>query len=347
MNEPLKLLIVDDSMLMRQAISAIFEKDDMVQVVGQAADGREALELAEKLEPDIITLDINMPVMDGLTALKHLMIKNPRRVLVLSSHTHEGSKISFDALRYGAIDFIIKPSRLESSDPDEFASIMRRKVKNVAEVKLSSMKYIRVSQNTNPGSIDGETPDSIVVMGAAEGGYAPLLKIIPALRNDVKATYAVVLYADSIHVDAFIDYLNECSAITVKRTAQNEVMKSGVCYISSGSDYTTIHKQGDDYIFHVSPSPFDFRKGSIDMLLFSAADEFTTNSIGVLLSGMGSDGKEGMEEFSRVNGQVILRDPSNCLYKEMVETSMHHSMPENIVTDDKIIDRINALLLAG
>jgi len=157
----------------------------------------------------------------------------------------------------------------------------------------------------------------VVAIGASEGGYGALLKIIPYLKANLATSYLVTIYASREHVDAFSSYLNSFSEVLVKRATHDEVLRPGVCYINSGMDYLTVHKNGEEVSLHLSAAPFASRKGAIDMMLFSVADVFTSESIGIVLSGMGNDGTEGIEDISHHGGQIIVQSPESCLCKQM------------------------------
>lgn len=323
---------------MRDALSEMFEYDSNIQVVGQAANGEEAIKAIELTQPDVITLDVAMPVMDGLTALKHIMIKNPIPSVMLSSLTLEGARVAFDALRYGAVDFIAKPSALHDTDLSEQEAEIRSKIEYAAAVEVGAIKYIRSSHHelVQDYSFDDSRPEKIVAMGTAEGGYGALLKIIPNLSHDVPYSYLITMYTIREHVDAFASYLNNISDIHVKRAAHDEVLRPGVVYLNSGLDYATVHEQGDDYILHVSPAPFASRKGAIDMLMFSAADLLKDKCIGIVLSGSGFDGAEGLEEVVRMGGVAISQDQMTSLCKNM-PTQAHERAKDSIYVADKDI----------
>lgn len=343
MGDLYNLLIVDDSKVIRNGLRQVFEQDDRFQVIGEAANGKEALAAINELKPDVITLDINMPEMDGITTLKHLMITRPTPTIMMSSVSSEGADITFDALRYGAVDFIQKPSKLDESCFDNQAAEICSRVEYAASVEVDLIRYIkpRVESDTNYELQKLGPCRKIVAMGTAEGGYSSLLKIIPHIHVDDSTACLVSLYVAPEYVDLYAEYLNNHSPSLVKTAEHNEVIKSGVCYLRSGSDYMSVHKQDDDFIIHISPAPFASRKGSIDMLLFSTADVMLENSIGVILSGSGSDGTEGIEEISRVGGISIIQDPKSCLSREMALSALNHNDTEFVIYDYMIADVIN------
>ncbi len=346
MKNALKLLIVDDSKVMREAITDMFADDPGIDIVGEAADGIEALKAAENCGPDVITMDVAMPVMDGITTLKHIMIKNPHPVVMLSSLTLEGAKVAFDALRYGAVDFISKPSSLNDANLNEQQAEIRSKIEYAARVEVNAVKYIRNRHEVTvcEPELNGGHCENIVALGAAEGGYGALLKIIPQLSADNSTAYLVSLYAAPAHMEAFASYLNNYSAVHVKCAVHDEVISPGVCYLSAGTDYVSVHKRDETYSLHVSPAPFASRKGSVDILMFSAADAMGANCTGIILSGLGSDGAEGLKEVLRMGGTVIVQDPKTALCKEMAKSALNKCEPDRVVSDMKIASTVNRLL---
>ena len=345
MTSALRLLIVDDSKLMREAIVGIFADDENI-MMEEAANGLEALVLLDKFKPDVVTLDINMPGLDGIGTLKRMMIEHPVPTVMLSSLTQEGAKITFDALRYGAVDFISKPTALSEISLQEQAEQIRSRVRYASEVELAAIKYIRhepKSADVKSLTDDGQCRH-IVAMGAAEGGYGALLKIVPQLAVETDSAYLISLHMASEFVDAFIGYLNTCSQIPVKRASHNEILKPGCCYISSGTDYMSVHSEGDVFSLHISPAPFVTRRGAIDMLLFSTAESMGDQAAGVILSGLGEDGSEGLEEIIRVGGKAIVQDPHTCFCKEMALSVLERCDVENIVADTEIPSILNGNL---
>jgi two-component system chemotaxis response regulator CheB len=343
--KPVRLLIVDDSKLLRKAIRRVFQTDGQVQVVGEATNGREALDLLPRLKPDVITLDINMPVLDGLSTLKNIMIKHTTPTVMFSAMTREGATETFDALRLGAIDFMLKPSHSNGDDVAQQERLILQKVKIAAGVGTSRMRLLRTrpqGEKTSPACmLDAE---GIVILGASEGGYGALLKIIPHLPMDLPAACMVILYATPDHVDAFADYLNANSAIAVRRAQNGQSVCGGTCYLAPGSEYATLMADNGQIALHVKPSPFPERRGAINMLMLSASEVMQNKTIGVVLSGKSSDGAEGAAEIQRVGGTVITQDPHTCLFQEMVQATMRTGKVNHICSDLKIASAIKTAL---
>ena len=338
---PVRLLVVDDSRLIRTAIRRLFASDGQVQVVGEAANGREALDLLPRLKPDVITLDINMPEMDGLSTLKHIMIKHPTPTVMFSALTREGATETFDALRFGAIDFMPKPSQSKGEDIAEQERLILQKVKVAAGVETGAIRLLRTSRsNGQDGNARMMEPEGIVVIGASEGGYGALLKIIPQLPADLPAACLAIQYAEPEHVLAFAEYLNANSAVTVKRAAMGDTLRSGTCYLASGSEYTTLQNDGGHITLQVNPSPFPERRGAINMLMLSVSEMMPRQTIGVVLTGKGNDGAEGTAEIRRVGGTVILQTPRTCLFQEMVQATLRMGKADYVCPDLDIASAI-------
>jgi two-component system chemotaxis response regulator CheB len=343
-----RLLIVDDSPLVRKTLLDLFADEESVEVVGVAENGIEALYHVAQLKPDVITMDISMPGMDGLSALKHIMIKTPTPVVMLSSLTKEGGAITFDALRFGAVDIISKPSTVESDGAlDEQSADILSKIEFASQVEVGSIKYIRRKKGTANATkaVTGNgTAQRIVALGAAEGGYGALMKIIPHLKPDSDTAYLVTLYAAPHHVAAFARYLDSYGELQVKLGEHDEVIRPGVCYLNSGSNYMTVHRYAAEPVLHVSAAPFASRKGSIDMMFFSTAEVMADNTIGVVLSGCGSDGFEGLDEIERIGGTTLVQDQHSALCNGMINAALARVKVGHVEPDSRIAVVLNDIL---
>ena len=345
MNEPHKLLIVDDSKMMRKAIRQIFEADDRIQVAGEAADGEAALEIIPQIDPDVVTMDVNMPVMDGLTTLKHMMIETPKPTVMVSTLTREGAAVTFDALRFGAVDFVPKPSKVDESKLEGQEETVVRKVSLAAQVEIEAIRYIKDFPKAESGGSNGQIPcHRFIAMGAAEGGYGALLKIVPHLRPDLPVAYLAVIYAASQYVDAFARYLDNSSSVRVQRATDGLPVEGGVCYLGAGEEYVTVQSRNGNLFLQVHPAPFKSiseRRGSINMMMFSAAEVMGSRAAGIVLSGSGDDGAEGLAEIIRSGGSALVQDPKSCLYKEMANSALDRCEPDHVASDMKIASAVN------
>jgi len=337
------VLIVDDSAMMRKALAGIFDDEDFL-IVGNAANGVEALDLIPRVHPDVITLDVNMPVMDGISALKRIMIQFPLPTVMVSAMTQDGATITFDALKYGAVDFIPKPSQLAEEDQENQIELIREKVQLASKVAINSVRYIRTGLQEKQTAQIHPNLGSVACMVAGEGGYGALLKIVPQLTPDLPAAFLVVLYAAPEHVDAFARYLDQHSRITVKRAKNGDKLEGGVCYLISGKEYATMEHSDNGLHLHLTPSSFPNRRGAADILMISLAEKFGADALGIVLSGASSDGSDGLNELLHVGGDALIQSPQTCLVKEMPEAAVGKCAKALVVADDQMASEIARII---
>lgn len=339
-NEIVKVLIVDDSPLMRKVIIRILKKSPSIEIVGEAVNGEDALEKIPQLKPDVITLDVNMPVMDGITALKHILIKYSLPVIMLSAFTEEGVTTTFDCLSYGSVGFIAKPSAGSGSLSGKEQEIIE-KVLNAHNVKVSPMLKARVTQK---GSDDRrylasrQPAKNIILMGGGEGGYQGFLKILPYIPENLPAAILAVQYMEDSHFIEFSRYLNQHSHILVKQAEDGESIKEGVCYFCNQGYYLKTQRLAENFSCQVSekPSFLLMQQNVINQLLFSAAEHFAAYSIAIILSGQGIDGLEGIKEIKRVKGMTLAIDPKSCTSRQLGEIAINSGYIDHIAPDSDI-----------
>jgi two-component system chemotaxis response regulator CheB len=340
----IKVLVVDDSKFFRRVVRQILNASPSIEIVGEAANGSEALEMVVEANPDVVTLDVNMPVMSGLTALKHLMIKSPKPTVMFSSLTKEGAHETFDALRYGAIDFITKPSRLGQEEIEAQQDTVIRKIKMAANVEIDKIKLVRTKAPVEGQcSKQGCDANGLIIFGASEGGYGSFLKIAPRLNPGLPSALIGVLYAEPKHIDSFVDYLDVQSQIRVRRATNGQILEGGTLYFVCGTEYATVQLKEDKPVFVIHSAPFPSRKGSIDMLMFSAAEVMREKTIGVVLSGSGPDGAEGVQEIHRLGGTPMVQSPKTCLVKEMPLKAIGKCSASHVVSDSQLAAEINTI----
>ncbi len=339
-SKPLRVLIVDDSRVIRRIIKEILSEKEGFVIAGEASNGTEALEMVKKVSPDVITMDVIMPGMDGLTALKHIMIKQPKPVVMFSALTREGSRDTFNALNYGAVDFIQKPSS-KKQDIEIKRQLIKDKIRLAAAVKTDTIRYFRKKQSAVNKKTPTENCSYITAIGASEGGYGVLMKTIPNLSPELPSAFIVVIHADTEHVRTFAEYLNEISEIPVHYAENGAVVKTPACYVASGSDYITVSESNENFTLNVEPSPFPQRRGATNMLMFSLAETLKKNALAVILTGTGDDGVEGAVEIERNGGKVLVQDPSSCLHKDTVQLFLSQSKSNNIASDMGMPEAVN------
>ena len=346
LGDPVRLLVAVDSKLIRRLIRDIFEGSDQVQIVGEASNGTEVLEMLPHLNPDVIILDVDLPVMDGLTVLKYIMIKYPKPTVMLSAYTKEVEYVTFETLKYGAVDLIDIPSRFQRMTLSEQRQRVIPKVLTAAKMRVEAVQNLDpVPKQAQPKRLGERNCDFLFAMGASIGGYNALLKIIPQIRYDLPAAFLVVLYAASEHLDAFVKYLDEESAIKVKRAVDGDLLESGVCYMATGDDYVTVHSSNGQLSLETHSNLIPSPKGPTNMLMFSLAEVMKHHCIGIILSGSGVDGVEGIEEILRTGGIGIVQDPLSCLCQETARAALNRCKIDLVLSDWKIPSEINNLLI--
>jgi two-component system chemotaxis response regulator CheB len=344
----IRVLVVDDSAIITKGITDILSQDEQIQVVGQAKDGKEAVEKVAHLKPDVVTMDVNMPEMDGLTALKHIMIMQPTPVVMLSAYTQEGAAATFDSLRFGAIDFIAKPSTRQDLSLEVQKKNIVETVKRAAKVTISSVQHIRMRQKGKSTRTEGkrQNADSVIAMGTALGGYGVLLRILPRFPEDLKAAVLIVQYMPEEVIGTFCEYLNSYSPIPVKPARDGEIMNNGVCYLCADNRYMTVLRKGATSNIRLNDRPFDFEhRNSFNMLLISLAEAFGERAIGVVLTGEGVDGLEGAQELKRVGGTIIVQQTDTCLSSEMAGQVIQKGLADRIVPDYLLSQEIARALM--
>jgi two-component system chemotaxis response regulator CheB len=342
--EPLKVMVVDDSKMIRRVLCDIINADERTTVIGEAANGKEALVLLGEQNPDVITLDINMPVMDGLTTLKHIMIQNPTPTVMISALTQEGASETFDALKYGAIDFLPKPRQVKGADLHSQQKEILRKIELVTQVQIESVRYLRRPSRNTPAhqASDRNVCQTLLAMGAAEGGYGALLNVIPRLRGELSCAYVAVMHQAPHHLDSFARYLDHCSQLVVERAVDGAVVRSGTCYLAGSTEFVTLADEDHQMVLKVDASPFPTRHRAINRLMGSASKILNAKAAGVILTGTGNDGLDGLAKIIERGGKAFIQDPRSCLFKQTPVAAAKRFDVGYIVSDKQMAGAINA-----
>jgi two-component system chemotaxis response regulator CheB len=337
-----KVLIVDDSAFMRNALSNMLSSDPEIKIVGTARDGLEALEKVASLNPDIVTMDVEMPRMDGIAALKHIMEKNPVPVIMVSSITTEGAKVTLDALDLGAVDFIPKNLSDLSINIVKIREILIDKIKHIARkgiVKrrirpVTALKAIEIPKSM-PVRTTGERRINLVSIGTSTGGPKALQEIIPKLPKDFPTPIVIAQHMPPNFTGPFAERLNQLSQITVKEAEEGESLKNGVAYIAPGRGHMRVKRpRGIETVITISEGKEEFiYRPSVDALMFSVAEFFPGRALGVILTGMGNDGLKGLTELKKTGGRIFAQNEDTCVV---------YGMPKAVV-DAGIADKVLSL----
>lgn len=349
----IRVLVVDDSAFMRKAISSMLDKDPEIQVVDTAKNGSEGLDKIRTLDPDVVTMDIEMPKMDGLTALKHIMMEMPRPVLMISSLTTEGAEATLKALEYGAVDFIAKRLSLVSLDIVRIEDELRAKVKAVARqrrhpIPLWGRKKLRRSVASVRPAIQkphGRVVRDIVAIGVSTGGPPAVQKILSELPADFPACILIAQHMPKSFTGPFAKRLNDSSKLEVKEASPGDVIKPGRVFVSPGGVHLRIKQRVTHIDVVVNPEPSDaLYKPSVNELMSSVAQAVGRRGLGVILTGMGSDGREGIRELKAKGGYVLAQSDETCVVYGMPKAVVEAGLADRVVDLDDMSNAIESAL---
>jgi two-component system, chemotaxis family, protein-glutamate methylesterase/glutaminase len=358
-NKKFRVLIVDDSAFMRKVLENIISSDEMLQVVGQAKDGREAVTLAESLKPDVITMDINMPHVDGLQATAQIMTTNPRPIVIVSSESREGADSTLKALELGAIDFVPKPSSGIDLDMQSVREDLLRKVRMSAKVRVvrTASRLVSTLQNATPAqsspasslksspaiparpasvalaSLDQRFP--VVVLGASTGGPATVMRLAPGFTREFPAAVFLVQHMPASFTTQYAAQLAEFTGIRVKEAEANEPVQPGTLYICPGGQHLRITPTGRIQLDATSGRINGYLP-NIDVTMESAAAFAGSMAIGVVLTGMGNDGAAGAKAIQRAGGLVIAQDEATSVIFGMPAEAIKAANVEQVLGIDDI-----------
>jgi two-component system chemotaxis response regulator CheB len=368
----IRVLIVDDSAFMRKVLQTMITADPQLEVCGEARDGRDAVTQAEVLKPDVITMDINMPHMDGLQASEVIMSTNPRPILIVSSESREGADVTLKALELGAIDFVAKPSGGIDLDMSSVKDELGRKLKMAAKVRVvrtatrsklqqeiatsaprSEPLTKTFAQNIPeertpvvlpppmPARSGGKFP--IVIVAASTGGPATLMKFVPRFPKDFPGAVVLVQHMPGNFTAQFSNQLAEVSQIRVKEAEAGEIIVPGQLYLCPGSHHMRISPTGrvslDD-----GPRISGYRPCA-DLTFESAADYFGPMTTAVILTGMGNDGAKGVQAVRSLGGHVIVQDEATAVIFGMPQEALKTGAVDQTLPIDAIYNAIEKRVL--
>jgi two-component system, chemotaxis family, protein-glutamate methylesterase/glutaminase len=348
MNRQVRVLIVDDSVFMRKILAELLTSDPEITVAGFARDGQEAVARVEELAPDVITLDVEMPRLDGYGALREIMVRKPTPVVMVSSHTREGAQATVRALALGAVDFVAKPSGSISLDMAVAREELVAKVKGAAAAIPRMRRVVADLPPTRrepkeiaaaagrPGS--NEPAPRIVVIGCSTGGPGALHQIIPRLPADLPAGVVVVQHMPPGFTRSLAQRLDEISAIRVKEAEEGETVVVGQVLVAPGGQHLTVTQSGRTRL-SLDP-PLHGVRPAVDKTLESVLLRWGFRSVGVILTGMGYDGAKGMAALKKAGGRTIVEDVSTCVVYGMPRVVSEMGLADQILPVHEISEAI-------
>jgi two-component system chemotaxis response regulator CheB len=333
-----KLVIVDDSALMRRVLYDLLSADKTIEIVGSASNGEEALDSIPSLKPDIVTMDINMPKMNGLTALKHIMIKYPTPVLMLSAFTIEGSDVTFDSLKFGAVDFITKPSRTNPESLRDHRVSVINKVKNAAGVKIDKIKHIRMSEKpVKKAPASDEAAESLIYIRTSTGGYSSILQTIPWIDSGFNKSLIIQTNISVDYLKPFVKYLNKFSEIRIAEAADKEYIQRGHCYINPVEHQLSFSYEHGKTIMNINRVPAHISTAnSTDVSILSYSEIAGDKALLFLLSGEEGVSLDSLREIKRVGGKIYAQDPETCLRSDNIDMADDNSMVSKFLKPKEI-----------
>lgn len=332
----IRVLVADDSALMRKLIPHILAKDPDIEVVATAVDGLFAIKKIGEYRPDVITLDVDMPRMDGLTALKHIVAEYKTPVIMVSSLTEAGAELTLKALEIGAMDFITKPHDAISVHIGDIADDLIRKIKAIAKVspsRLFAARHMPPSPlQKAPRRID-RSAGNVVAIGISTGGPNALTYFLPLVPADISAGMLIVQHMPPGFTEVFAARLNNLCQIEVKEARDGDMVIPGRAIIAPGGRHIKVKKTNLGAVVIVSNSPpVNGHKPSVDVLFNSVAIEYGQNAVGVLMTGMGEDGAEGLGQIKAAGGATIAQDEESCVVYGMPKVAVERGYAHRIVT---------------
>lgn len=348
----IRVLVVDDSAFMRKIITDFLNEEEKIEVIGTARNGQDAIKKVELLNPDVVTMDIEMPIMDGLEGLKFIMDQFPRPVIMLSSTTTEGAENTIKSLQYGAFDFIAKPSGAISLDlykvkEEIIEKVILAKSANVRKlskevnrknIPLKQMGYSKIDSTRDKGPITidkNSLKHKIVCIGTSTGGPRALQQVLSKIPADIDAPILIVQHMPPGFTQSLANRLNSISFITVKEAENGEQVQNGIAYIAPGGSHLKVMKSGGYLTIKIDQS--DIRNGhrpSVDVMFESISKLQDYRKISVIMTGMGSDGTEGLRKL-KLTGVV------NTI-AESEQTSVVYGMPRSALNTN-LVDKVEHL----
>lgn len=347
-NKPnkIKVLVVDDSSFFRRRVTHILSSNERIEVIGTAGDGKSGVEQALRLNPDVITMDVEMPIMDGITAVKQIMSKSPASIMMLSSHTSEGAKATLDALSAGALDFIPKPTNATPEAKEKFAAKLIERIvamgskhlrSTVSPVHVAPAEKESKTINKKVGRLAGKGNYKLVVVGASTGGPVAIQQLICSLPSDFSVPIVLVVHMPASFTKAYAERLNSISKLSVKEADNGDVLKPGTVFLAPGGRQLSFRKHNNELSLSVSDGDGnETYKPCVDLTFESAAEILRESVLAIVLTGMGSDGRHGADLLKQYNATVWSQDEESCVIYGMPQAIEKNGLSDMVLPLDQI-----------
>lgn len=339
----IKILIVEDSAFMRKLLTDVLSAESDFSVLDTARNGKDAVEKVKKLKPDLVTMDVEMPVMDGLTALEMIMRETPTPVVMVSSLTKAGAEATLRALELGAVDFVAKTSGPISSVASISAEIIK-KCRMAVKVNVAQLKKPPIAnaplQKLTANSLAAVKPpvhsvnhqESIVAIGTSTGGPRALQEIITKLPGNLPCGVVVVQHMPPGFTKSLAERLNSLSSLTVKEAEQNDLIRPGVAFVAPGDYHMTVESEGNRKVVKLSQKPqIGGHRPAVDPMMESVAKVYGDRAVGVILTGMGHDGAQGMKAIKQKGGYTVAEDQSTSVVFGMPKAAIELGVIDKVL----------------
>ena len=344
----IRVLVVDDSAFVRQALMRMLASDPGIEVIGTASDGEEGYAKACALRPDVITLDVRMPRVDGIEALRRIMRDCPTPVLLLSSHTSEGADVTLRGLEIGAMDFVDKTSVQGQMNLLELAEELKAKVRALAGVsrgRVATLLPRPYPRKPAPVRVPGPTRAEVVVIGTSTGGPPALQAIIPRLPENFPSAVLVVQHMPVGFTRSLAQRLDSRSVLNVREAEDGEPVAAGSVLVAPAGRHMKVRRSGGETRVWLDDEPRSaLHRPSIDVLMASVASVYGSRVLGVILTGMGSDGVEGLRAIREAGGFAVAESEETCVIYGMPKAAADAGVVDEVVPLDRIADEILAAI---
>lgn len=345
--DKIRVLVVDDSAYNRQTIKSMLENDPEVEVVAIATDGMDAMTKTIRLTPDVITLDFEMPNMDGFTFLRWLMQERPTPVIMVSSYSD--SKMAFKALELGAVDFIAKPTRRASTELHNIEKDLIAKVKGTRQLNMQVIKT-KVKQQEERAEREkqdeGLIQVDLIAIGSSTGGPSALQNILTRLPSDLPAAITISQHMPKGFTKPLADRLDKLCNMSIKEAETGDLLKKGTVYICPGGCHMEFKSRGNGVQLVIGESkPEDKYTPSVDRMMISAATHFDNRILGVVLTGMGNDGMEGMKDLHKRGCFTVAEAEETCVVFGMPQEVIKAKAARCVLPLDRIASEIRRQLM--
>lgn len=339
----IRVLVVDDSAYIRKIIKQMLSRSPFIEVIGTARDGEEALEMIEELHPDVVTLDLIMPHMNGVEFLQRQMAKHPLPTIVVSIAS-EGGELVLAALDAGAVDFIHKPTALATEKMLEISEELIEKVKTAAHVPLNRLPVLQqctITQLPLKPRTEQSSGVDLVAIGISTGGPQALSFLIPHLPADLPIPVAVVLHMPIGYTKMYAHRLNEVSPLNVIEAREGDRVSPGTVLIAPAGRHLSFLRRSDSVVAHLNARPFDtLHRPSVDVMFQSAAEVFGDRVLGIIMTGMGTDGKQGAAWIKSRGGSILTEAEESCVVYGMPRAVVEAGLSDRVVPLHQMADAI-------